>query len=147
MQPIAIFGGGGFAREVLGLIEDLNQQRPTWEMIGFLDDDPAAIGREIHGYPVIGGQSWLQSAESRSHLVFGIGSPVVKRKLALAVAGYVASFPTLIHPSVVRSARVTLGSGIVVTAGNILTTDIRLGDFVMLNLMCTVGHDAVLLTT
>lgn len=33
------------------------------------------------------------------------------------------------------------GEGVVVTAGNILTTEIRLHDFAMLNLMCTVGHD------
>ena len=37
-----------------------------------------------------------------------------------------------------------MGKGNIVCAGNILTVDITLGDFNIINLDCTVGHDAVL---
>ena len=42
------------------------------------------------------------------------------------------------------SKRVEIGEGSIVCSGNILTTNIRLGKHVHLNLGCTVGHDAVL---
>ena len=45
MKDIAIFGVGGFGREVLTLIQDINKVEPTWNVIGFFDD-----GYEI-GYP------------------------------------------------------------------------------------------------
>ena len=52
--------------------------------------------------------------------------------------------PNIIDPSVRMSERITMGKGNIVCAGNILTVDITLGDFNIINLDCTVGHDAVL---
>jgi len=126
---------------VLALLEDINAEKPAWEVLGFLDDS-LERGSEINGWPVLGGQGWLDTAPVAPHVVFGVGSPSVKRKVSQAIRGRIAGFPTLVHPTVVSSRRVEIGEGVVITAGNILTTEVRLGDFVMLNLMCTVGHDA-----
>jgi sugar O-acyltransferase (sialic acid O-acetyltransferase NeuD family) len=41
-------------------------------------------------------------------------------------------------------ADTTMGEGCVITAGVRLTTNIRIGSHVHLNLNCTVGHDSVL---
>jgi sugar O-acyltransferase (sialic acid O-acetyltransferase NeuD family) len=144
LKPIVIFGGGGFAREVLCLLEDINRAKPEWDILGFLDDNPAASDRTIHGYPVLGDTSWLNAPPRRPFLAVGVGSPVVKRRLASAVADRIAGFPILVHPSVVMSTRVQLGTGVIITAGNILTTDICIGHHTMLNLACTIGHDTVL---
>jgi sugar O-acyltransferase (sialic acid O-acetyltransferase NeuD family) len=51
---------------------------------------------------------------------------------------------TLVHPRVEKSRWVTIGSGVVICAGNILTTNITIGDNVQINLDCTVGHDVQL---
>jgi sugar O-acyltransferase (sialic acid O-acetyltransferase NeuD family) len=55
-------------------------------------------------------------------------------------------FPTLIHPTVIVGSKeyVTIGKGCVICANNILTTNIKVGDFVILNLDCTVGHDTTI---
>ena len=37
-----------------------------------------------------------------------------------------------------------MGKGCIVCAGNLITTNVRIGDFVILNLGCTVGHDTVI---
>ena len=50
-------------------------------------------------------------------------------------------FPNIIDPSVQMSERITMGKGNIICAGNILTVDIALGDFNIINLDCTVGHD------
>ena len=53
-------------------------------------------------------------------------------------------FPNLIDPFVQMSERICMGKGNIICAGNILTVDIKIGDFNIINLDCTVGHDAVL---
>jgi sugar O-acyltransferase (sialic acid O-acetyltransferase NeuD family) len=54
-------------------------------------------------------------------------------------------FPTLIHPSSIISAdEVSIGKGTIICAGNIITCNIQIKDFVTINLMCTVGHDTVI---
>ena len=144
MQPIVIYGAGGFAREVLTLIEDINRERARWQFIGFLDDNAASVGRSMNGHPILGGLDWLDSANALPHVALGVGNPATKRKLACSLRGRVAGFPQLVHPNVVMSSRVDMGEGVIITAGNILTTETRLGDFSMLNLMCTVGHDSTI---
>ncbi len=37
-----------------------------------------------------------------------------------------------------------MGEGTIITAGNILTVDIKIGKHVMVNLDCTIGHDTVI---
>jgi sugar O-acyltransferase (sialic acid O-acetyltransferase NeuD family) len=143
MKPIAIYGAGGFAREVVALLRDINAAEPTWDIAGFLDDSPDRRGDVLVDVPVLGGVEWLD-AHPDIHLVLGVGSPVAKRRIHARTRGRVAGFPTLIHPSVVRTPYVDFGEGAVITAGTILTVDIRVGRFAMLNLHCTVGHDAVI---
>ena len=55
-------------------------------------------------------------------------------------------FPTLIHPSVWIGNKefVEIGKGCIICAGNLITTNIKIMDFVILNLGCTVGHDSVI---
>ncbi len=141
MNAIVIYGAGGFAREVLTVIEDVNRDRPSWEFIGFIDDREAAVGTVLDGFPVLGGKRWLAGRSQMPHVVIGIGAPAVRRKIALRLQELGAKVPVLIHPNAVLSSRVDLAAGTIVTAGNVLTTGIRLGHHVLLNLMCTVGHD------
>ena len=51
MEKIAIVGAGGFAREILTLINDINKVTPLYEVVGFVDSDKS---NTIHGLPVIG---------------------------------------------------------------------------------------------
>ena len=53
-------------------------------------------------------------------------------------------FATLTDPSAELSQSVTAGEGCIICAGNILTVDISIGNHTIINLDCTVGHDAVL---
>lgn len=145
MRKIAIFGAGGFGREVAMLIEHINQVQPTWQLIGFFDDGEPT-GKIINGYPVIGGLTELQLLEEPMGLVFALGNPVVKKKVCEKVSNPLINYPTLIHPSVVMGAtkNLKIGEGCIICAGNIITVNIEIGNHVILNLSCTVGHDTVI---
>ena len=39
MKDLIIFGASGFGREVAWLVERINNSSPTWNLLGFIDDD------------------------------------------------------------------------------------------------------------
>lgn len=141
---IVVYGTGGFAREVHQIISDVNRDQLKWNFLGFIDDDDNKWGAEIHGYPVLGGLDWLRN-NSSVHVAIGIGSPVVRRRVALRIEQACKStLATLIHPLAWIGSHVEIGEGSIICAGTLITTDVRIGRCVILNLDCTVGHDSVL---
>ena len=143
MQSLVIYGAGGFAREVAQLVHDINARQPMWQLQGFLSDDLAQYGTTVGGLEVLGGRDWLRAQRDTVAVAFGIGSPAIKRRLALALADHDVSFPALRHPSVIAGDRVSLGRGVILCAGSIITVDVAINDFAAVNLACTVGHDAI----
>ena len=56
MKDIAIYGAGGFGKEVACLINRINEKDPSWNLIGFFDDNPAKKGQMVsHFAPCLGG--------------------------------------------------------------------------------------------
>jgi FlaA1/EpsC-like NDP-sugar epimerase len=49
-EPVLVMGAGAAAA---ALLRDLSRQ-PRWRVVGLLDDDPAKIGRQVHGATVLG---------------------------------------------------------------------------------------------
>ena len=144
MNDLVIFGAGGFGREFHQIVEDVNQQCKSWNLLGFLDENCNLFGKEVHGYPILGGISWLQDHPG-VYVSVAIGNPAVKRKLVLMMRGLGHDlFATLVHPRAWLGNRVSVGSGSILFAGALVSTDIRIHEHVMINKNATVGHDAVL---
>ncbi len=55
MKDIAIYGAGGFGREVACLIRIINKKTPQWNLIGFFDDDTKLKDTKNEYGKVIGG--------------------------------------------------------------------------------------------
>jgi sugar O-acyltransferase (sialic acid O-acetyltransferase NeuD family) len=145
VKPLVVYGASNFGDEIAQLFRDINAVRPEWELLGFLDDNPELQGRSRVDLPVLGDSRWLVERAPRDiHVVVAIGNPVVKRRVARRVAESGARFATGVHPTAVTSEYNTIGGGTVVCAGAVLTTNIRVGDHVVLNLNCTVGHNSVI---
>jgi sugar O-acyltransferase (sialic acid O-acetyltransferase NeuD family) len=143
MKDIVILGGGGFAREVWWVLEDMNSASPQWNILGFIDESPETQAKELCGLPVLGGFEWFEKGH-RPWVLCGVGANSVRRKFASKAEGFNLQFATAIHPAARLSRFVRLGRGTVVCAGTILTTQIAVGEHVNLNLNCTVGHDATI---
>jgi sugar O-acyltransferase (sialic acid O-acetyltransferase NeuD family) len=142
MKDIVIIGAGGFGREVAWLIEDINKENSEWNILGFVDDNKEIVGTEMNGYEVLGDIEWLKSQEL--NVVCAIGDPITKKRTIERLNDSNNFFPVLIHPSVIYSDRVSFGEGSIICAANIITTDIKIGNHVIINLDCTIGHDAIL---
>lgn len=142
MKDIVIIGAGGFGREVAWLIESINKVSNEWNIIGFVDDNESIQGKEINGYKVVGNVEWLKQQEV--YVVSAIADPMAKKKVMEKIKDSKNSYPILIHPSVICSDRVKIGEGSIICAGNIITVNIEIGKHVIINLDCTIGHDAIL---
>jgi sugar O-acyltransferase (sialic acid O-acetyltransferase NeuD family) len=140
-KSLLIYGAGGLGREILSLVQAADQ----WEPRGFIDDAQAP-GTQVNGLDVLGGISVLESFHDPTYVVLALGDPFAKQKLVSRLAGRLVQYPVLVHPRAIiqDEQRVRLEEGCVITAGCILTTDIRVGRHVLLNLNSTVGHDSVI---
>lgn len=143
MKKIAIFGAGGFGREVKMLIDQINEKEKLYDLIGFYDEK--VYEQPINGLPYLGGLDELNQTDFSISIAIAIGDPNTKRKVIERISNTYIDFPNLIHPSVlVGKDHVLVGKGNIICSGTILTVNICLGDFIILNLMCTVGHDTTI---
>lgn len=141
IKKLVLLGTGGFGREVAWLVERINAVRPTWNLIGFLDDNESLRGTHVGRYPVIGGLDWLINQED-IYVTCTIRSAKVRNSIIqrLMNDGW-KQFATLIDPSVISSDRNKIGEGTIVCAHTILTVDVVIGSHVMVNLNCAIEHD------
>ena len=145
MENLAIYGVGGFGREVQALILSINNIHATYNVIGFFDDGHPK-GEIINGIPTLGSIDDLNKWNDRLCVVIAVGNPFTKKSIIKKITNPKIIFPTLIHPNVwIGDERfVKIGKGCIICAGNMITTNIVINDFVILNLGCTVGHDSVI---
>lgn len=142
MRDIVIIGAGGFGREVKCLIEAINTTQQKYNIVGFIDDS-IEVGTEVHQYKVIGGLNHLISMKSKPEVVIAVGHPPTKKTIYDKIKDY--TFPSLIHPSVsMNGTNLSIGKGVIICQGTIITCDIKISDFVTLNLACTIGHDTII---
>ncbi len=143
-QPIAIYGAGGFGREVAWLIETCNADRPDrYHIVGFVDDNATVQGTLVNNLPVFSPEALVEQYPG-CKLANAVGSPRAREMVVQRVESMGLPFVTLLAPDMKASRRVEWGTGVVVCAGNILTTNISIGHYVQVNLACTIGHDAIL---
>lgn len=144
MKNCVIVGAGGFGREVKMLIEQINAKSKEYNVLGFYDDSTPK-GTLINGLKVLGSVEDLNQVSEPTTVSIAIGTPMIKKKIVGQLTNPLLFFPKLIHPSVsLGISEDAIGKGTIICAGNIITVNIKIGDFVILNLGCTVGHDTVI---
>lgn len=144
MKDLIIFGAGGFGREVAWAVERQNRVSPTWNLLGFVDDEKVQ-GTEINGYKVLGKTQDVGKYPD-AYFVCAVASSKDREKIVnnMKAANSNIKFGTVIDPSAELSDLVTIGEGTIICAHAIITVNISIGSHVIINLDCTIGHDAIL---
>jgi sugar O-acyltransferase (sialic acid O-acetyltransferase NeuD family) len=150
VERLAIIGDGGFAREVFFLAQEITGAGQGFDVAAFIV--PVAVsGARLLGRPLVSDRDIGQLGDI--NFITGMGQPAVKRKVVEMIHARLpnARFATLVHPNTVAATdavygdqALKVGPGAVVTAGNLMTLNIRLGSHAHLNLDCTIGHDTVI---
>jgi sugar O-acyltransferase (sialic acid O-acetyltransferase NeuD family) len=143
MKPIAIYGAGGFGKEVACVIERLNFHTPAWNLIGFFDDG-VEKGTQISRFgKVLGGKEVLNSWESSLSVVFAIGAPKTLKAIVRSLSNPLIDYPNIIHPEAFFADPLTfkIGKGNVIIRGCSFSCDVTIGDFNQFNSISALAHD------
>ena len=146
MQDIVIFGASGMGKEVAWLIENINSYNKTWNILGFIDDDPALIEVEnIFRYSFLGSSDWFETNNNKVFVAIAIGKGQVRMKVHETLLQYeMIEFASLVDPTVRVDQTVNLGVGSIICRNCTTTVDTIIGNFVLMNTGASVGHDSIL---
>jgi sugar O-acyltransferase (sialic acid O-acetyltransferase NeuD family) len=154
MQDLIIVGAGGFGRETAEAVRAVNDLAETWNLIGFLDDDPDLSC--VQDLPVLGPTGSIGDHPT-AQVVVATGHPGnyrSRRSLVERLGIAPERYATIVHPSaavapstrigrgsvllahVVTTASVSIGNHVAVMPAAVFTHDNEIGDF------CTVGAGA-----
>lgn len=144
MKDIAIYGAGGFGREVWCLLNKINEVSPTWNFIGFIDDTKEAGETISHYGKVLGNLETLNSWDKELDVIIAIGSAQVD--VPARITNTLISYPNIIHPEVVFADKDSFraGKGNIIQRASAFSCDVTIGDFNIFNGGTVLGHDVVL---
>jgi len=145
MKKIAIYGAGGFGREVACLIRIINEQSPEWELIGFFDDGIEKDTKNEYGV-VLGGIDEVNSYPEELAVVIAIASPKIVEKIVGNITSSKIYYPNIISPDVtyLDKDNVKIGKGNIICSGCLISCNVSLGDFNILNGSIPIGHDTLI---
>ena len=145
MKDLAIYGAGGFGREVACLIRLINEKEPTWNLIGFFDDG-REIGYETEYGIVLGGRDKLNEYSKDLALVLAIGNPQIISSIVSDISNPFVYFPNIYSPDLIFLDRknVRIGKGNIFCSGCLVSCNVEIHDFNVFNGYITIGHDATI---
>ena len=147
MKNIAIYGAGGFGREVACLIKRINEKTPTWNLIGFFDDNLELKGKMVsHFGPCLGGIDDLNAYPNDLSVAMALGNSHIVKRLVDSVTNNKINYPNLIDNSFheVDPETFKIGQGNIIQGPGGATCDVSIGDFNVLNGSVVIGHDVTI---
>ncbi|MEG0518325.1 MAG: hypothetical protein RR555_05595 [Bacteroidales bacterium] len=146
MKKLLILGAGGSGMDIITIIRDINKVNPEWEIIGFLDDNPKLLDKIVCNYKVLGtiddGYKFPEA-----YFCSSIAHPnnrIIRRKVYQRVKQYSNKFATLIHPSTIIYNGASFAEGVVVNAGCIFGTNVKIMANVHFGYGCSIAHESVI---
>lgn len=125
-----ILGAGGFAREAMCWAEDAGHRVEAMYQDGG--------GQSAGPVRVLGSLGGLEG----KRFIVAVGDPATKNKLwSYALGCGLIPADAVVHPSAVLGHQVILEPGVIICPMAVLTTDVRIGRGVIVNLAATIGHD------
>ena len=85
MKPLYIIGSGGFSKQVIEMVEELNKIHKEYDLVGIIDDNLDLIGQTVLGYEIVGDTDYLNeiSKKEKVNAVIAIGDGYVRKKLPI----------------------------------------------------------------
>lgn len=144
MQRIAIYGCGGFGREILPLA------RAYGEAIGFgstdivfVSDSVDEIGTEKNGVKVIAFDDLISSKHNDRAVIVSLGSSGARRALVEKCEQEGLRFGSLMAATHVSHDNVQVGEGSVFCDFSMCTSDVKIGRHFQCNIYSYVAHDCI----
>jgi sugar O-acyltransferase (sialic acid O-acetyltransferase NeuD family) len=136
-----VLGAAGQARETEYYLRESGH-----ECVGFVVSDLAKLGPNDSRERVLGEVSWIDSHVGEiDAFALGIGTPIARVRVASELRSRHprVPWPPIVHPSaVIDRTTCSIGVGSMVGSGAIITVNVVLDEFCMVNFGATIGHDS-----
>lgn len=146
MKTLVMLGSSSLAKELYWYIYDMRTRGiDTYEDYIFINDQlPESQTLEISSKTFSIQNHW--NFNKKYEFIVAIGNPIVKKIMVeKALKAGLNPAETIIHPDAkIYGQDNQIGKGGFITPGSIFTTNIKIGDYIIINLNTTVGHDVIL---
>lgn len=145
MKKLIIYGASFV--DTIRVVHTINKHKPTWEIIGFIDDNPQFATTRICGYPILGNYEYLKEYISKStdiHVFNNVNPSIAIHKLiGNRIDSLQVKVPSLVHPDI-DTEYVTIGKGVFIPQGCILGCNTVIGDYVTFRYGAIISHDVTI---
>lgn len=136
---ILIIGAGGHATVAAEIITAQSALGNQYQLLGFLDDDPALTNILVHGKPVLGSSKDLDQIP-HGGVFIAIGDNQTRRRVFQECVLKGENVISLIHPKTIMASDLVLGRGVMIAPGAVVNPGTRVGNNVIINTGATVDH-------
>ncbi len=140
MVKIVMLGAGGLAREMM----DIYNEQGRLDDFEFLVEDNSRERKIVNEKRVFDTNILNEISETERpeyRLICPIGTPRRKKLIERCIDLHY-QFDDLHHPNASISKWSNIGTGVIISANNIIKSQAEIGDYAILNMSCIVSHDA-----
>ena len=145
-RKLILFPFGGNSCEAVDVILAINRIKEEWDVLGFIDDDPQAWGKELLGVKVLGGKEVLKKYPDVQILAV-VGNPgnyLKRQEITDQVNTQKSRFATIIHPTAQVSPDAQIGYNTLVMANTVISCGVTIGNHCIILPNTVISHNSVI---
>lgn len=137
-KDLYIIGAGGLGREMLATFRNCEFDK-NYDHLFFIDSKQGTVD----GIEIIGNNEYLISLNSHVDVIIALSNINVRQKLIKEMSDLdFLNFITFIHPRAsIYDKNITIGKGCFIAENCVLSTNIKIGSFSLLNVSVSLHHD------
>lgn len=141
---LVLFGAGGMGREIAVIVRQINDVKPTFNLLGFVvDEHYYTDGQIVNGLPVLGNTEWLIEHREEVFCAICVGDAVDRLRIFTDLKAKGVRFATVISPDVYIDDTTSVGEGCIITVRCLISPNVTIHEGVFMNSDVTLGHDTV----
>ena len=146
MRDLIILGAGGAGFDIISIVTQINRVSPTWNILGFLDDNEELMGLRFMEYRVL---DTIESAISYKGAFFissiaHSGRRFIRKNIFEKIKSFGGEFATIIHPNVTIYEGTMIGEGCVINANCVIGSKAIIGIDVHIAYGCNIAHETII---
>ena len=140
MKRLFIIGAGSFGREVESWLSCVPPNKRDWELIGYIDSYQDLGNLKVPSeYKILGNEATYLFSDN-DYALIAVSNPVIRERIYNTIRGRVKLFQFIFPGSIVGKYN-EIGEGVIVCPNVVITTNVKIGLCVIVNVGSQIGHD------
>jgi sugar O-acyltransferase (sialic acid O-acetyltransferase NeuD family) len=144
LGALGIYGAGGFGREILDRVREIQQVKDDYSEIYFIDDtmSPGAWVENIQVLDFINAKEVLRGKDCK--VLVGMGDAHLRSIVSKRLLENEFKLGTLICQSAIISESATIEDGVIISPWVLVSHNARIGFNTAVNIQSIIGHDVTI---